>query len=320
MVSGNLTGLADEFGADGNTVASFQLEKQAVRGRITSLDGSVIDTILKRHDYPHEAARFLGEALTLAVLIGASLKVDGKVAVQAQGNGPVSLMVAEFHTEGGLRGMMKCDHERWARLDRVNKGDLPHPRQVFGNGALAITITQDNQYVQPYQGVVPLDGKTLAECAEYYFEHSEQVPTNIWLAVGELKLAGQPTRWHAGGALIQRIAGDENRGDTEEDWNHASILFRSLTDAELLDPDLSMGRVVYRLFHEDGVRMESPMSVRDECSCSEERLLATMRNMPDADLLDLAEETGKDVFEADCQFCGRHYDIPLKDVISPTEH
>ncbi|MFC6198939.1 Hsp33 family molecular chaperone HslO [Ponticaulis profundi] len=320
MVSGNLTGLADDLGADGNRVASFQLDKQAVRGRITRLDADVIGAILARHDYPQEAARFLGEALTLAVLVGAALKVDGRVAVQAQGEGPVSLMVAEYHTSGALRGMMNIDAEKWARLDRVNKGDLPHPRQVFGNGALAITVIQDNEYVQPYQGIVPLDGTTLAQCAEHYFMNSEQVPTRVRLAVGQIQKAGEAPAWQAGGSLIQRIAGDENRGDTEEDWNTASILFESVTDEELLDPDISMGRVLFRLFHENGVRMEAPTQIRDECTCSEERLLTTLKNMPDDELIDLAQETGKDYFEADCQFCGRKYDIPLKEVITSTEH
>jgi molecular chaperone Hsp33 len=320
MVSGNLTGFADQIGTDSNQVASFQLDQQAVRGRITRLDGAVVGAILARHNYPHEAARFMGEALTLAVLIGASLKVDGRVAVQAQGNGPVSLMVAEYHTDGGLRGMMRVDAEKWALLDRVNKGDLPHPRQVFGNGALAITVIQDNPHVQPYQGVVPLDGTTLAQCAEHYFEQSEQVPTKVRLAVGEIQKAGQPASWQAGGALIQRVAGDENRGSTDEDWNTARILFDSVTDEELLDPDLSMGRVLYRLFHENGVRMESPAPVIDRCSCSRERLVATMKNMPDDELIALAEETGRESFEADCQFCNRRYDIPLTDVISAPKH
>lgn len=320
MVSGKLTEFADELGTGANSVASFQLEQQAVRGRITRLDSATVGAILGRHNYPHEVARFLGEALTLAVLIGASLKVDGRVAVQAQGNGPVSLMVAEFHTNGALRGMLRFDQEKWDRVERVNKGDLPHPRQVFGDGALAITVIQDNEYVQPYQGVVPLDGTTLAECAEHYFERSEQVPTKIRLAVGEIQLAGQTASWQAGGALIQRVAGDENRGDTDEDWNTAQILFQSVEDAELLDPDLSLGRVLYRLFHEQGVRMEEPSSVRDECTCSEERLIATMKNLPDEELVELAQDTGKDVFEAGCQFCNRQFAIPLKDVISGTAH
>ena len=193
MVSGNLTGFADQLGTEGNLVASFQLDKQAVRGRITRLDGGVIGAILARHaDYPREAARFLGEALTLAVLIGSSLKVAGKVAVQAEGKGPVSLMVAEYHTDGGLRGMLRFDQEKWDLLARVNKGALPHPRQVFGGGALAITVVQDNPHVQPYQGIVPLDGVTLAQCAEHYFLQSEQVPTKVRLAVGEIQNAGEP--------------------------------------------------------------------------------------------------------------------------------
>ena len=320
MVSGKLTQLADELGTGLNSVAAFQIDGKPIRGRITRLDGDTVGSILARHDYPQEAARLLGEALTLAVLIGASLKVDGRVAVQAEGDGPVSMMVAECHTNGALRGMMKFDQDKWDRLDRVNKGDLPHPRQAIGGGALAITIIQDNPYVQPYQGIVPLDGTTLAECAEHYFEQSEQVPTRIRLAVGQLQKAGERPVWYAGGALVQKIAGDENRGDTEDDWNTASILFQSVTDAELLDQDLSLGRVLYRLFHEEGVRFEAPAAIRDECTCSRERLEATLKNMPDDELIELAEEEGSDHLNADCQFCGREYDIPLKDVINVTEH
>lgn len=320
MVSGNLTRLADELGTGRNTVAAFQIDGKPIRGRITRLDGNVVGAILARHDYPQEAARLLGEALTLAVLIGAALKVEGRVAVQAQGDGPVNMMVAEFHTNGALRGMMKFDQEKWDRLERVNKGDLPHPRQAIGGGALAITIIQDNPHVQPYQGVVPLDGTTLAECAEHYFEQSEQVPTRIRLAAGQMQMAGEEPVWHAGGSLIQKIAGDENRGDTEEDWNTASILFESVTDAELLDDDLSLGRVVFRLFHEEGVRFESPTLVRDECTCSRERLEATMLNLPDDELIELAREAGSDHLKADCQFCNRNYEIPLKNVISSTQH
>lgn len=320
MVSGNLTGLADQLGTGHNTVAAFQIDGKPIRGRITRMDGDVIGAILARHDYPQEAARLLGEALTLAVLIGAALKVDGRVAVQAQGDGPVNMMVAEFHTKGALRGMMKFDQEKWDRLDRVNKGDLPHPRQAIGGGALAITIIQDNPYVQPYQGIVPLDGTTLAECAEHYFEQSEQVPTKIRLAVGQMQKAGEAPVWHAGGALIQKIAGDENRGDTEDDWNTASILFQSVSDAELLDEDLSLGRVLYRLFHEEGVRFEGPSEIHDGCTCSAERLEETLKNMPDDELIELAREDGSDHLNADCQFCGRKYEIPLKNVISATEH
>lgn len=320
MVSGNLTRFADELGTGHNTVASFQIDQKPIRGRITRLDGDVVGAILARHNYPHEAARLLGEALTLAVLIGASLKVDGRVAVQAEGDGPVRMMVAEYHTDGSLRGMMRFDQEKWDRIDRVNKGDLPHPRQAIGGGALAITVIQDNPHVQPYQGIVPLDGKTLAECAEHYFEQSEQVPTRVRLAVGEMQKAGEKPLWQAGGALIQKIAGDENRGDTEEDWNTASILFQSVSDAELLDDDLSLGRVLFRLFHEEGVRLEAPTIVRDQCTCTRERLETTLRNMPDDELIELAREDGSDTLKADCQFCGRLYEIPVRDVISSTEH
>ena len=146
------------------------------------------------------------------------------------------------------------------------------------------------------------------------------MPTRIRLAVGQMQMAGQQPVWQAGGALIQKIAGDDTRGDTEEDWNTASILFDSVTDAELLDDDLSLGRVLFRLFHEEGVRLEGPTLVRDDCTCSQERLELTLQNMPDDELIDLAKEEGSDVLKADCQFCGRKYEIPLTNVISSTKH
>ncbi len=316
MVSGNLTGLVDRLGADDDQVASFQIEGQAVRGRITRLGPDTIDAILKRHDYPKEAARLLGEALVLATLIGASLKVDARLTVQAEGNGPVRLMVAEFHTSGRLRGYLRIDRDAWAKLERLNRGERPHPRQVFGKGVLGIIVLQDNPSVQPYQGLVPLDGATLADCAEHYFAQSEQIPTRVQLAVGEIKTAGAEPVWRAGGALIQKVADDEARGSTADDWTTARALFETLEDVELLDPDISSGRALYRLFHEDGVRVEAPVKIADACTCSKERLTDTLSAMSDDGLREMSDD-GR-TLEADCQFCGRTYDIPLAEILSST--
>jgi molecular chaperone Hsp33 len=292
----------DPMGERDDLVAAFQIEDQPVRGRITRLGDGTLDPILKRHDYPRWAAHLLGEAVTLAVLVSASLKLAGKVTVQAQGEGPVSLLVAEATSEGGVRGYLRLDREKWAKLERINKGARPHVPQVIGRGVLALMLTPDDPDSAPYQGIVPLDGATLADCAEAYFAQSEQIPTRVRLAVGELSERGA-MHWRAGGALLQQVAGDDARGDTEEAWATAQALFSTLTDLELADPELSSGRLLFRLFHEDGVRMEPPRPLVDRCTCSEDRLARTLAGLSADEARQLANEDG--VIEANCQFCAR---------------
>jgi molecular chaperone Hsp33 len=154
------------------------------------------------------------------------------------------------------------------------------------------------------QGVVPLDGATLAECAESYFTRSEQTPTRIALAVAE-ELRGDTETWRAGGALIQRVAGDEARGFTEDDWTRAQLLFATLSDAELVDPALPIDRALYRLFHEDGVRMGAPAPLVDRCTCDRDRLAALLQRFTPEETADLLEPDG--MLHARCQFCGRGY-------------
>ncbi|MEO0982998.1 MAG: Hsp33 family molecular chaperone HslO [Pseudomonadota bacterium] len=293
-------------------VANFQIDSKPVRGRITRLADGSLDPILKRHDYPDSLARILGEAVSLAVLVGSSLKFEGRLIVQAEGDGPISMLVGEYHTDGGVRGYARFDAERWARLDALNKGGRPHMPQLFGRGALALIIVQDNKNAPPYQGVVPLEKATLAECAEDYFNQSQQVPTRVALSVAELHVTGEAPVWRAGGILLQKLAGDEARGETDDAWETAEALFSTVSDGELADPDLRADRLLYRLFHEEGVRMEAPSQVRDACTCSEERYRATLASMPDEQLRDLAEADG--ALATECQFCGRTYRIPLADV------
>jgi molecular chaperone Hsp33 len=303
--------LDDLLGANDDFVAAFQIEDTPVRGRITRLGEGTLDAILKRHDYPRWAATLLGEAVTLAVLASASVKFDGRVVVQAEGDGPVSLLVAEARTDGGVRGYLRLNKEKWEKLEKVNKGQRPHIPQVVGKGVMGIILVPDDPDSQAYSGVVPLDGATLADCAQMYFAQSEQIPTRVKIAVGELSEPGGTHSWRSGGALLQQVAGDTERGETEDAWNTASILFDTVTDVELADPDLSSGALLYRLFHEQGVRLELPRKLADACTCSEEKLMATLRAMPREEVLKLAEEDGK--ISADCQFCGRIYRFAAKD-------
>ncbi|MEO0817392.1 MAG: Hsp33 family molecular chaperone HslO [Pseudomonadota bacterium] len=294
-------------------VAPFQIEGEPVRGRIARLGTSSLDPILKRHDYDPELARLLGEALMLAALVGSAMKFQGKVMVQAEGNGPISLLVAEYSVNGDLRGYVRKDAEKWSKLMRVNKGARPHMPQLFGaKGVLGLIIIHDDPSMKPYQGVVPLQKGTLAECAEDYFRQSEQVESRISLAVGELSVPGASSDWRGGGLLIQKVAGDEARGDTEAAWETANALFTTLGDAELIAPDNSPDRLLYRLFHETGVRMGESQGLSDACSCNEERLRGTLMGLSDDGLRDLVEPDG--TLSVNCQFCNRHYSIPLEDV------
>ena len=298
-------------------VTNFQIVDRPIRGRAVRMGEGSLSGILHRHDYPKNLARILGEAVTLATLVGASLKFEGRLLVQAEGDGPVSMLVGEYRSDGGVRGYAKFDAEAWAHLDKVNKGAAPHMPQLFGpSGRLGLIIIQDNPAIQPYQGIVPLSKGTLSECAEDYFAMSEQVPTRLKLSVAELdRKDGNPV-WVSGGMMVQRIAADETRGETEEAWREAEALFATLTDGELAEAALPMEQLLYRLFHEQGVTMETPQALDDRCTCNQERLVETLKQMPDDSLREMTEADG--TLGIDCQFCNRHYDIAIEDVTGNT--
>lgn len=290
-------------------VAPFSLDNAPVRGRTARLGALALDPILRRHDYPRCVAMLLGEALTLATLVQSLLKADGRLIVQAQGAGLVSLLVTEVSDGGALRGYARLAEGAAEKLASANR---IAPSELLGAGNLVMTLERGGD--QPaYQGVVPLEGATLAECAENFFRVSEQTDTRIALAVGEV-LGGAAPLWRAGGLLMQRVAGDTARGDTTEDWSRASILFSTVTDTELIDPDLPADRLLYRLFHEEGVRMGDGAAVRDICTCDEERLTNVMKQFPAEELRELVEPDGK--LHARCQFCSRQYFIAPERVIA----
>lgn len=305
MVSGqDLThALSDDL------VATFSLDNSPVRGRIARVGPTAIDPILRRHDYPRPVAMLLGEALTLAALVGSLLKIEGRLIVQAQGDGLCELLVAEHRANGGLRGYARIAQGAMEQLARANR--MP-PSALLGSGKLVMTLDRGEGDLA--QGVVELSGDTLARCAENYFRTSEQTETRIRLAVGEVMSADAPPLWRGSGALIQRIAADDARGDPGEDWTRATLLFGTVTDEELIDPDLPADRLLYRLFHEEGVRMLEPAPLADECTCDEERLTAVMKQFPADELQDLVEPDG--FLHARCQFCARNYLIPPEKVIS----
>jgi molecular chaperone Hsp33 len=291
-----------EYSVGDDLVAPFSLDGAPVRGRIARIGEGALDPILHRHAYPRPVAMLLGEALTLAALVGSLLKAEGRLVVQAQSEGLVPLLVAE-HSDGGLRGYARLADGAAEKLARAHR--IP-PAELLGAGHLVMTLDQGEEKTA-YQGVVALDGDTLAACAENYFRVSEQTDTGIRLAVGEVVQGAGHSLWRAGGVLMQRVAADHARGDTAEGWSRASHLFATLSDAELIDPNLSADRLLYRLFHEEGVRMNTPIALEDRCTCDEERLTSVMAQFPKEELRELVEPDG--FLHARCQFCSRAYRI-----------
>lgn len=292
-----------------DVVASFALDRAPVRGRVVRLARGAVDPILRRHEYPRPVAMLLGEALTLAALVGSLLKAEGRLIVQAQGVGPVSLLVAEHGAGGAMRGYARLAKDAREHLASANR--LP-PADLLGAGEMLITLDQ-GEGKPIYQGVAALEGETLAQCAEAYFRSSEQTETKIHLAVGEVLAVDAPAHWRGGGLLMQRIAADDARGDVEEDWRRASILFETLKDEEVLDPDLPADRLLYRLFHEEGARMAEPSVLADRCTCDEARLTSVMKQFPAEEVRALVEPDG--TLHARCQFCAREYRIRPEDVL-----
>ncbi|MEQ8556752.1 MAG: Hsp33 family molecular chaperone HslO [Henriciella sp.] len=290
-------------------VASFSSETLPVAGRVVRMGSQTLSPILQRHAYPDHLGEILGEALLLATLVGSGMKFEGRVMTQAEGDGPVSMLVGEYHKDGSVRAYSRFEQERWAYLEKVNKGLKPHMPQLFGPmGRLGLIIVHDKPGMQPYQGIVPLAKGSLQECAEDYFHQSEQIETCLAMAVKR----DQAGEWHGGGMMMQKIAGDDARGDTEDGWLEAQALFNTLTPEELISEEIAAPDLLYRLFHEGGVRMEAPQLLIDRCTCSEDRLRKTLSGMADESLHDMVEPDG--TLKVDCQFCARHYDIPIEAV------
>jgi molecular chaperone Hsp33 len=299
---------ADPMAAADDIVAAFQIDGEPVRGRIVRLGPATVDEILQRHAYPECVAKLLGELLTLSALVGASLKFDGKLIIQVQGEngleGPIRFMVAEYRTNGALRGYANIDA---AGLESL-LAQTPNPdlTSLIGPGLFAMTVDQGDD-MDRYQGTVALEGETLAEAASLYFAQSEQIPTRIRMACTHTKDAKGRGQWRAGGALIQQVAGDSARGDTTLAWDHASILFETLEDRELVDGELPSGVLLYRLFHEDGVRLFEAKPIETACTCSAPRILSLLKQFGAEAAADMVESDG--LIRVRCEYCNKSFDV-----------
>ena len=310
-------------GAD-DSVLPFAVEALDVRGRAVRL-GEAVDRLLDRHDYPDPVARAVGEAAALTALLGSSLKSQGRFQLQTKTDGPVEMIVVDFDAPDRLRAYARFDAARVAALGTQSK-----PGDLLGHGILAMTIDQGSD-LSRYQGVVALDGQGFAEAAHQYFRQSEQIPTWVRLAVAEEFSDGR-RRYRAGGLLVQFLptspertraadlppgdapAGYEAPGETGEDdaWLEAKALVETVEDHELVDPQVSSERLLYRLFHERGVRVFDVQPVHEQCRCSRERIMAMMRNFSPDDRRDMVGDDGR--IGITCEFCSRHYELDPTEV------
>ncbi len=306
-----------ETSAD-DTVLPFAIEALDVRGRLVRL-GPAVDEILARHDYPVPVARLLGEAVVMTVLLGTTIKMEGRFILQTQTDGPLRMLVVDFRSPNAVRACARYDKARVAAAIEAGKVDAG---SLLGRGHLAMTIDQGTENNR-YQGVVPLEGGSLEDAAHEYFRSSEQIPTRVRMAVGEELSAGAGHRWRAGGILVQFLPRDPNRtrvadlhpGDapegtpvhtvTEDDaWVEARALISTVEDLELLDPAVSSEKLVYRLFHEHDVRVFQNREIVARCSCSRESVEAMLKNFSQDDRDHMVEDGEISVT---CEFCSTNY-------------
>jgi molecular chaperone Hsp33 len=285
-----------------DAVTAFQIEGEPVRGRLARL-GPAIDEILRAHDYPEPVANLLGEACALAALVGSNLKFEGRLIVEARGNGPVRFVVADYDTSGGLRGYCGFDPEA---VEAATRGFVrPGAKSLLGEGHFMMTVDQGPD-MDRYQGVTAIEGETLALCAEQYFAQSEQTPTRVRLAVGQAA-SKDGGRWRAGGMLIQSVAEDDARGSTTEAWVRTQAFFETVGEDELVDPELSSQQLLFRLFHEDGVRVFGAQPLRAFCRCSQERIESVLKSFDPAERGDMVEADGQ--IHVTCEYCSKTYSV-----------
>lgn len=288
-------------------VLPFQVGDSAVRGRIVRLSGS-IDQILSAHPFSEIVARLVGEAAVMVTLMGSSLKFDGKLIFQVQGDGPVAMVVSDYHAKGDLRATASLSEEQ-----PLPEGPNPAIPLLLGTGHVAMTVDQGPD-MERYQGVTPLEGESLEEAIVAYFDQSEQIPTAIKLAVGKIAVPGGREYWRAGGIIAQFVPGEggtRERGESmamaeqdQESWNRAEAFLNTTKADELLDPNLSAENLLYRLFHEDGVRIFDPNPVMANCGCNREKIMAVLSRYSEDNLADMIEDG---VIRVSCDFCRTDY-------------
>jgi molecular chaperone Hsp33 len=291
-------------------VTPFHLPGHPVRGRLIRL-GPLADALLTRHVNEPVVTQLAGEALALAAGLSSALKYRGSFSLQAKGDGPVSMLLADCTQDGALRGYARADAARLAEM--LAEDAAPSAASLLGAGYLAFTVDQGSD-MDRYQGIVSIEGESLSAMALHYFRTSEQVAYDVHLAAGQ-----RPEGWRAAALILERVAGeggiDPAMDDAaqEESWRTALALAATLSDAELLDDGLTPDRLIWRLFGAEGVAVDRPRALAYGCRCSRAKLSGILESFTDGDLDEMATD-GSIVMT--CEFCKWDFRFLREDVRS----
>lgn len=306
-----------------DTVLPFQLDRSDIRGRVARLDG-VLDDVLSQHAYPPVIEALVAEATLLTALIGQTIKLRWKLSLQVRGNGPARLIATDYYgpSDSGEQARLRAYASYDEQAIKPNGAAFPQ----IGQGYLAILIDQGEGMV-PYQGITPIAGSSLSDCAETYFAQSEQLPTRFALSFGKSQLRGSSLSWRAGGIMLQHMpiaslsaseeggsgdggllaAEDIMSGDEEESWNRANLLLDTVEEIELVGPTVQPTELLVRLFHEERPRVFDPQPIAFGCTCSAARVRESLSIYSAKDIAHMTTDEG--IVTADCQFCGAHYEF-----------
>jgi molecular chaperone Hsp33 len=282
---------------DGDRLTRFLFDRFPVRGHLVHLD-STFRALVEHHDYPPVVRETLGEALAATALLVATLKFEGLLTLQMQGDGPMHLLVAQSTHGHAMRGVARYSAPPSSR-------DL---REQIGLGRVTVTV-ENSERTSRYQGVVPLAGGRIAACLEGYFRNSEQLPSRLWLAVTPERAAGLLLQRLPVGATSSAEEDLNEVAEADEDWRRVVMLAETLTPHELVS--LGAGDIVHRLFHEEDVRLFEPTPAYFQCTCSRERVAGILRSLGAAEVRSIVEERGN--VEVRCEFCNRAYQFDAVD-------
>ncbi len=282
---------------DRDSVHAFSFQNFPVRGKLVHLNASW-RAVLNNKAYPEPMHKLLGEALVASVLLASTLKFNGKLTLQLQSEGALSLLLSQCTSDFHVRGLA-----HWREDEERNLSDIRSSLSALRQGRLALTLEPAGEG-QRYQGIVPLEKGTLAGCVEDYFMSSEQLPTRLWMASNSRQVVGM---------LLQQMPQEGGRKSSSIDsdgWPRVQMLAETITSNELLE--LSDVDILHRLFHEEDVRLFSSTPVAFRCSCSSERIRHMLRGLGRPEVDSIVEEQGS--VSVDCEFCGRAYSLDPVDV------
>ena len=285
--------------AFGDLIQPFQIETLGLRGRLVRLSDA-FSSSLKAHNYPPSVSALLGETMALSATLSSALKFEGIFTLQTRGDGPVTILMSDITSDGNIRAYAQFDADKLSVADKQQGEIVP---RYLGAGHLAFTVDQGTD-MERYQGISELLGANLSECAQTYFKTSEQLETAI-IAVSST----EGNQYKSAALMIQRLPASEEgsaaRDEDDENWRRSVVLMSSIRKEELLDETLQPSDILYRLYHEDGVRLFDQKPVQHNCRCSKEKVETTLKSFPVIEVKDMVEDDGS--ISVTCEFCSTEY-------------